>query len=154
MHCDTASTVLVIEDDDCLRELVCELLESEGFSPVGCSNGRDALAQIDEVKPSVITLDLHMPVLDGVGVLEELSVRDATAQIPVVVVSAYADDPRLRSYPQVQASLQKPFYPEVLTRVVRAASIGMRPATRTVEVTANSTSHARFNRSVFYPLLT
>ncbi len=117
-----AQLVVVVEDDDSLREMMRELLELAGFATAGCRNGREALAAALGLCPSAITLDLHMPGMDGVQVLQELARNEVTARVPVVVVSAYAADRRLRVGGQIKAVLQKPFDVDELCRTVRSAA--------------------------------
>lgn len=100
---------VVVEDDDSVREMLCELLQSIGFRVAGCRDGREGLKAAKEMRPSVLTLDLHMPGMDGVEVLDRLTSDEATAGVPVVVVSAYTSDQRLRKCRQVKAIVSKPF---------------------------------------------
>src|SRR5450432_1078800 len=82
--------VLVVEDDVDIREALAETLENLGFHVVTAANGRDALTLLRQlaVPPSVILLDLLMPVLDGYGFLEERRKSAELAAIPVVIVTA------------------------------------------------------------------
>lgn len=113
---------VVIEDDDTVREMMCELLESAGFRVAGCRNGEDGIMAARELRPSVVTLDLHMPGIDGVEVLRRLNSDESTADLPVVVVSAYSYDRRLGCWSQVKAVLSKPFDLDDLCAKVRAAA--------------------------------
>ncbi len=100
---------VVVEDDDSVREMLCELLQSIGFRVTGCRDGKEGLRAARELRPSVLTLDLHMPGMDGVEVLHHLNTDETTAQLPVVVVSAYTSDRRVRGCKQVKAIVSKPF---------------------------------------------
>lgn len=114
---------IVVEDDDALRVMIQELLELTGFRTVGCPDGNEGLKAVRELHPSVITLDLHMPGMDGVEVLDILAMDESTATVPVVVVSAYSSDRRLRTRTQIRAIVQKPFDVDDLCRTVcKAAS--------------------------------
>lgn len=115
--------VVVVDDDEAIRTLLCELLGYQGFKTIGCANGQKALEVIQAKRPSAVTLDLHMPGMDGIEVLNRLSEDETTAGIPVVVVSAYSGDRRLRSQKQVRAVLTKPFdISQLCSTVERAAS--------------------------------
>ena len=86
----TRPLVLVIDDDEGIREGIVDLLEEEGFAAVGAANGLEALNFLSETKqvPSLILLDLMMPVLDGWTFCK---VRQGVAmlmEIPVVAISA------------------------------------------------------------------
>ena len=82
--------ILVIDDDLDIREILSETLADLGFDVVAAANGRDALTLVDdlEVGPSVILLDLMMPVMDGYGFLEERAKDPKLASVPVAVVTA------------------------------------------------------------------
>jgi CheY-like chemotaxis protein len=79
-------TVLVVEDEAALRDLMCEALELSGYHAVGAGNGRDALeamARIEHV--CVVLLDLLMPVMDGWEFFSEIRSRPTLARVPVVI---------------------------------------------------------------------
>jgi DNA-binding response OmpR family regulator len=78
--------VLLVDDDPAIRRAVSAGLELEGFSVVAASGGRAALEAAARVAPAVILLDLSMPDLDGLEVLERL--RASGDQVPVCVLSA------------------------------------------------------------------
>jgi CheY-like chemotaxis protein len=81
-------SVLIIEDDEDVRELQRAILESEGFEVRTARNGRDGLLAMRERRPSVIVLDLMMPVMDGLTFLQERNKLPDARWIPVVCVSA------------------------------------------------------------------
>ncbi len=116
---------VVVEDDDSLREMICELLALVGFRTVGCRNGTEGLKAARELRPSVLTLDLHMPGMDGEEVLHHLSRDESTAALPVVVVSAHIQERRLKSCRQVKAIVSKPFDVNELWEKVRNAANGL-----------------------------
>jgi CheY-like chemotaxis protein len=113
---------VVVEDDDSVREMMCELLESAGFRVLGCRDGLEGLRAARELHPSVLTLDLHMPGMDGIEVLDRLTSDSTTAALPVVVVSAYASDRRVCSGGQVKAVIAKPFDVDELCQKVYLAA--------------------------------
>src|SRR4029078_11962162 len=83
------STVLVVDDEDDIRETIRTILEDEGYEAYGASNGSEALNLLHDIpRPCVILLDLMMPVMDGWKLLEVLKEDDPLATIPVPVVSA------------------------------------------------------------------
>lgn len=82
--------VLLVEDDQDIREALTELLEDEGYVVAVATNGAEALDLLDRTdRPSVILLDLVMPKMDGVEFLERVK-GTVHATIPVVVLSASA----------------------------------------------------------------
>jgi len=117
-----AGLAIVVEDDEELREMIRELLEMVGFRTVGCCDGCEGVNAVRELKPAVVTLDLHMPGMDGVEVLDRLAGDEVTAAVPVVIVSAYSSDLRLRSRKQIKAIVQKPFDVDELCGTVRKAA--------------------------------
>ena len=80
--------VLVVEDDDALRDLVSMVLESEGFQVKAARHGREALRHLEGWIPDVILLDLMMPVMDGWSFCAERMHRPELARVPIVVMSA------------------------------------------------------------------
>jgi len=84
-------TVLIVEDDDDVRDALSELLALEGYAAVGAQNGREALERLKEgPRPCVILLDLMMPVMDGWQFRAAQVADPAISSIPVIVVSADA----------------------------------------------------------------
>ena len=102
-----AGPVLIVEDDPDIREILTESLAAFGFEVVTAAHGRDALTLLARmpVPPSVILLDLMMPVMDGWALLDALGHDDALAEIPVVVISAAKAGLRA---PSQHAFLSKP----------------------------------------------
>ncbi len=84
--------VLLVDDEDSLRRVMKDLLEREGYIVSEARDGVQALDQVDRTGPDVIVLDLNLPGLDGYGVLSHLRSRPATADIPVVVLTAKGDE--------------------------------------------------------------
>lgn len=107
--------VLVIEDDPEIRDYLSILLEMEGYGVACAAHGLDALAWLEaNRRPSVILMDLAMPVMDGFA-LRSRMLRDARlATIPVILVSARALTPEEASSLRPAAVLLKPFEPDRL----------------------------------------
>jgi CheY-like chemotaxis protein len=91
-HGQPARKVLLVDDEDSLRKVVKDLLERDGYDVAEARDGVQALDQVDRVGPDIIVLDLNMPGLDGYGVLSHLRSRPATADIPVIVLTAKGDE--------------------------------------------------------------
>jgi CheY-like chemotaxis protein len=86
-------SVLVVDDDADVRELLSQFLEIEGFRVVGASNGREAIERLrEDSRASVILLDLMMPVMNGWQFRVEQKQDPAVAGIPVVVISVVRPD--------------------------------------------------------------
>src|SRR3954470_6469992 len=82
-----APRVLVMEDDPSVRSLLHTLLESEGYDVVTASDGLSGLVQASAQPPELVLLDIMMPDLGGLRVLQELRADPALADVPVVVVT-------------------------------------------------------------------
>ncbi len=78
--------ILVVDDDDGIRDLIKMTLELEGYSVAVAANGRDALDRIADERPMVVLLDLMMPIMTGWEVLARL--RTSGLGIPVVFMTA------------------------------------------------------------------
>ncbi len=83
-------TVLVADDKAPGRELLRAILEQSGHAVYEASDGIEALRSARELLPDLIILDLHMPVLDGFGVLQELRLDQRFAATPIVALTASA----------------------------------------------------------------
>ena len=86
-----APTVLVIDDDPTVHELMERFLTREGFAVETAQSGEQGLAKARELEPDVITLDVLMPQVDGWNILERLKDDDQLADIPVVMVTIIGD---------------------------------------------------------------
>jgi diguanylate cyclase len=89
-------TVLVIEDENMLRENLVSLLTHEGFLAVGAANGIEGLEQAKCLMPQLILCDVMMPVLDGYGVLQALRQDPQMAMIPFIFLSGQVDRDQIR----------------------------------------------------------
>src|SRR5438876_12352325 len=85
-------TVLLVEDDPDIRDIVQDVLEAEGYDVVPASHGRQALEFLvgtrESERPHLVILDMMMPLVDGRHVLEAIRSDDALSSVPVVVMSA------------------------------------------------------------------
>jgi DNA-binding response OmpR family regulator len=84
--------IVIVEDDDFLRDLLAKNFSQEDFVVTQAPNGKDGVDKIKEVKPELVLLDLLLPAVngiefDGFKVLEELKKDPETAKIPVIILS-------------------------------------------------------------------
>lgn len=115
-----APTILVVDDDDAVRDLVATVLSDEGFRVYTAENGRSALRSIEMVLPDVVLMDVNMPHLDGISTCEILHANARTARLPVIIMSARpVARPQLRAC-SADAFLAKPFDIERLVDEVTA----------------------------------
>lgn len=109
--------VLVVEDDAALRELLALILEGEGLDVETAANGKEALDRITSRSPSVILLDMSMPVMDGWQFCRELD-RRSGPRPRIIVVTAATDPARRADEVHADAWLAKPFDRDRLVTVV------------------------------------
>jgi CheY-like chemotaxis protein len=115
---DTPYPVLIVEDDEDLREMMAQLLTLEGFNAATAANGREALDYLQEsAKPYVILLDLMMPVMDGWEFRRQQQADPELAPVPVIVLSAL--DQGRTSGLDADAFLKKPLDFDRLLALVR-----------------------------------
>ena len=110
--------ILVIDDDPSIRMLVCDVLEVEGYEVRTAEDGFAGLRAIDAERPDCVVLDVMMPGLDGHAVLQRIRAADGGPDLPVVMLTAAADDAQAwRAWTEgVDYFLAKPFDPEELLR--------------------------------------
>ncbi|MEV0405953.1 response regulator [Actinoallomurus sp. NPDC050550] len=113
--------VLVVDDDEVIRQLIAVNLQLEGFEVLTAVDGQDCLDRVRDVAPDVITLDVMMPRLDGWVTAIKLRDDPVTRGIKVVMITARAQEHDIRRGHEigVDAYVTKPFDPAVLIRTVR-----------------------------------
>jgi len=107
-----SAVILVVEDDEVIRDLLQALLEDEGYTVRSASNGLEALASVDLVRPDLIITDLVMPKLDGFGFRQ--AARKAGCDARFILMSAMA---RVGPW-QDAVFLPKPFEVDQLLELV------------------------------------
>ena len=113
------STVLVVDDDANTLDSVRDILSQAGFGVDTAASGRDALGKLlDDKQPSVIVLDIRMPVMDGRQFLTIVRAYHRLAAIPVIVLTAVDLAPQLTE--SVEVVMRKPFRPGELVANVQA----------------------------------
>jgi DNA-binding response OmpR family regulator len=117
--------VLIADDDADILSLVRAVLERAGNEVVSVGNGAQALASVTERKPDLAVLDISMPEVDGLEVLRRLRADSATSTLPVVLLSARAQEADVKLGFELGASayVKKPFSPrELADRVAELLS--------------------------------
>ncbi|WP_017720851.1 hybrid sensor histidine kinase/response regulator [Kamptonema formosum] len=112
--------ILVIEDEQAIRENILELLDAEEFEAVGAENGKIGIQLAAQTLPDLILCDVMMPEIDGHGVLTQLRQNPATETIPFIFLTALADKTDTRKGMELGADdyLTKPCTPgELLTAI-------------------------------------
>ena len=118
---DRPGRVLVVDDSDVIRQLICVNLELEGFEVVTAVDGQDALDKVYEAAPDVMTIDVKMPRLDGFDTVARLRADPRTSGLKVAMVTACAQESDIVRGREVgvDAYVTKPFDPATLVRTVR-----------------------------------
>ncbi|HVV49409.1 MAG TPA: response regulator [Polyangia bacterium] len=121
--------MLIVDDDVDIREILGETLVDRGFEVLAAANGLEALQVLrrQHIRPSVILLDLMMPIMDGYGFLEHRRLDPALASIPLAIVTAGHGIDRHRLADGLQI-IAKPFDVPRLVGILRSLCSGDRPA--------------------------
>ncbi len=111
-------TILLVEDDDSIREAYAEILTSEGYAVVEAENGRVALEKLQAMHhlPSLVLLDMMMPEMTGAELLDALHESHRLAAMPVVLVSASVVS--AREMRGARRFIRKPASFETMMRIV------------------------------------
>jgi CheY-like chemotaxis protein len=111
-------TVLVVDDEFGIVEVLETILADEGYRVRTASNGRQGLARLAAEAPDVVLLDFVMPVLGGAGMLQAMAAEPAYRHIPVVVISSLREDVIAKRCAGYAGFLLKPFTAAALLSIV------------------------------------
>lgn len=126
-----AKTILVVEDEEILREAYHKILSREGFDVVCAADGVEALACLERVMPDLILLDMLMPHMDGLTFLERANLRQRFPRTKVVAFSNLSSQEGLTSMLRLGATMQllkSNLSPRQLVAVVRELTDSESPA--------------------------
>jgi len=114
--------ILVVDDEEDIRELVRYNLAREGYRVICVASGEEALVKARDEGPHVVVLDLMLPGLDGLDVCRRLRNHPATADTPIVMLTAKGEDPDIVTGLELGADdyVTKPFSPRVLLARIKA----------------------------------
>lgn len=127
-----AERILVVDDDTSLAEMLAIVLEGDGFVTRTAHDGREALVVFEEIKPSLVLLDLMLPGIDGMQVCRHIR---ATSSVPIIMLTARADTPDVVAGLEAGADdyITKPFRNKELIARIRARLRRTRPAAARIE---------------------
>lgn len=112
------SPILVVDDDPSILTTVCEILDLEGYPVETAANGAEALRAVERSRPSLVLLDMRMPVLDGWGFARALQERGV--KLPILVMTAAQNARRWAEEIGADGHIAKPFdLPDLLDAVER-----------------------------------
>ncbi|MBI3177913.1 MAG: response regulator transcription factor, partial [Chloroflexi bacterium] len=117
---DTPQTILVVDDESTIREVIRRYLERDGYTVVEAATGRTALEIASREKPDLIVLDLMLPGVDGLALTRQL--RERGSQVPIVMLTAKGSTAdRIHGLDTgADDYLAKPFSPQELMSRIRA----------------------------------
>lgn len=109
--------ILIVDDDDSVRELIEFIVKKEGFRVEKAADGEEALSMARTVNPDLILLDLMLPKFGGFEILRELQ-SDETGSIPIIIITGrYTDrstSEMIKQEPNVRDFIEKPVKPQIL----------------------------------------
>ncbi len=114
------ATVLIVDDSKVSRKILKNILTENGYDVIGeAGNGQQGYEMFIDLKPDLVTMDITMPVLDGLGALEKIMTLDSNAT--VVMVTAAGQKSKMVDAIKLGASefIQKPFEPEQIISIIR-----------------------------------
>ena len=112
--------VLVVDDDDAIRALLCTILRRRGFVVDSARNGAEALDKCERCRYAVVLLDLMMPQLNGYEVLNTFAKRPREER-PLILVLTAGSEPRNLSADLVAGTIRKPFDVDMIADTIFAA---------------------------------
>jgi two-component system phosphate regulon response regulator PhoB len=117
------ATILVIEDDPEIRELLSFSLGKEGWTVVAAEDGEGGLAKLPSANPDCVVLDIMLPGMDGLEVLKALKAEPARKRLPVIMTTAKGEEADVVAGLELGAEdyVVKPYSPRVLVARIRAA---------------------------------
>jgi len=137
-----AADVLIVEDEPDIRSLIVHHLERDGFRCRTAASGGEALARVRTATPDLVVLDLMLPGMDGLEVCRRLRADPATAGLPIIMLTAKADEVDRVVGLEMGADdyLAKPFSTKELVARVRAVLRRARPGETTRPLTVGGVS--------------
>ena len=114
--------ILVVEDEEDLRDIIIYNLERDGYQTIGVETGEQGLERAIALKPDLVILDLMLPGMSGLNVCRKIRQGDATGKIPIIMVSAMGEEADIVNGLELGADdyVPKPFSPRILLARVRS----------------------------------
>ncbi len=101
------SRILVVDDDSSIREMISDFLEMEGYAVATAADGAEGLDAVETTNPSLVLLDMRMPVMDGWGFAQKLKERGI--DLPILVLTASQNPRHWAEEIGARGYLAKPF---------------------------------------------
>jgi CheY-like chemotaxis protein len=116
--CAAKKTILIVDDEFGILEVLESILSDAGFKVISAINGQDALTRLQETVPDLVIVDFMMPLLDGAGVIKAMRANDKFSAVPVILASALPEKAIGERCVGYQAFVRKPYKTERLMEEV------------------------------------
>ena len=118
----TKETILIVDDEEDIIELIKYNLKNEGYSILSAQSGEQAIKIAEQSRPDLIVLDLMLPRMDGLEVTRYLRSNEETRDMPIVMLTAKGEESDIVTGLELGANdyISKPFSPKVLVARIRA----------------------------------
>ena len=113
------ASILIVDDDPIIRDVLVEALQDEGYDVVSCRDGQEALEAVAEQVPDLILLDLMMPRVDGWEFRERQLAMETLRDVPVIVLTAARGLEQHAATLRPAAAMAKPFNLGTLLRTIQ-----------------------------------
>jgi CheY-like chemotaxis protein len=111
-------TILIVDDEFGVGEVIEAILEDEGYRVVSAINGRQGLGRLAESKPDLILLDFMMPIMNGAAMLRTMQANPAFRDIPVVMMSSLDERTVRTQCDGIAGFIRKPFRAALLVQTI------------------------------------
>lgn len=114
--------ILIIDDNQGIRETTAEILELENFNVLLAKNGKEGIENVLKLKPDLIICDIKMPIMDGYEVIKYLKKESKTAMIPIIILTAKTEKYDIKKVLELGANahVSKPFDFESLLKLINS----------------------------------
>lgn len=115
-----AKTILIVDDSESIREVVSFTLENEGYNVLSGIDGLDALEKLEGKEIDLVITDLHMPRLDGIGLIKEIRQKEAYQRVPILFLTTESQAAKKMEAKEAGATgwIIKPFVPAKLIAAI------------------------------------
>lgn len=131
--------ILVVEDNELNLKLFCDLLRAHGFEAEPVRDGREAVERARAFAPDLIIMDIQMPHISGLEIIDQLKLDEELKQIPIMAVTAYAakgDEERIRAA-GAEGYVSKPISVMKFVEAVGALLVPAQPAAANLQDTSD-----------------
>jgi DNA-binding response OmpR family regulator len=122
-----AATVLIVEDEFAIADLLEMALTDEGYRVVRAANGRQGLERLAEDSPDLVISDFMMPVLDGAGLIQAMRQSEGQHPVPIIIISSMPEANVRARIDNYAAFVRKPFQIAALMRLIATILQAARP---------------------------